>query len=106
MTIIPIKSLKVTLVLDPATLPQIDTTGMRELLLHFAIPGTPVKLSAKLNPKTYRKALKTIEEHQNNVALILQGKINSQWHQLEEAGLVAQPKVPKPATAKAVEAAE
>ena len=106
MAAIPIKSMKVTLVLEPLTLPRLDTTGMKELKLDFALPNSTVKLSAKLNPKTYRKVLKTLDEHQDNVALILQGKITKDMTHLEEAGLTAQPKLLKVEEAKAGASAE
>jgi hypothetical protein len=50
---------------------------------------------AKLNPKSYRKALATIAElGAENVAVIVQGQM-TQPGVIEGAGIVAQPKKPK-----------
>jgi hypothetical protein len=53
-------------------------------------------ISADIASKSLRKARAAIAEHgTDGVALILQGKLTS-GDVLIEAGLVAQPKVPKP----------
>jgi hypothetical protein len=57
--------------------------------------GDGMTAMAKLNPKSYRKALATIAElGAENVAVIVQGQM-TQPGVIEGAGIVAQPKKPK-----------
>ena len=59
-------------------------------------------LAADIAAKALRKAKATIAEHgADQVALILQGKLDG--NAIMEAGLVAQPKTPKPGTAPAID---
>ena len=58
-------------------------------------------ITADLNAKSVRKAVAAISEHgPDGVAVIIQGKLVGDA--LTEAGIVAQPKVPKPVAAEAV----
>jgi hypothetical protein len=57
--------------------------------------GDGMTAMAKLNPKSYRKALATIAElGAENVAVIVQGQMTRPGL-IESAGIVAQPKKPK-----------
>jgi hypothetical protein len=54
-----------------------------------------MKARARVNPKSYRKALDAIREHgADNVAVILQGRMVEPGT-IIDAGIVAQPKKPK-----------
>jgi hypothetical protein len=66
------------------------------VVLTIAVAGRTV--TADVAAKALRKAKATIAEHGvEQVALILQGKLDG--NAVLEAGLVAQPKTPKPAVA-------
>ena len=84
------RSLKRTVVLDPATLAvAIVPDGVARTTLRVTVDKRMV--SASVNSKSLRRAIATIgETGPENVALILQGKLVGET--IEEAGLSAMPK--------------
>jgi hypothetical protein len=98
MPTVSARSLKVTVILDPATLLTVPVPdGQPRVALTIRLPDRTV--SADLNAKGVRKALATIREHgAEGVACIVQGKLLA-GDQIAEAGLVVQPKVAKVAAA-------
>jgi hypothetical protein len=95
------KSVKLTLVVDPATLTDLVVpSGSKRprFLIHVA----DRKLSGDLNPKSLRKVIATVTEHgPDNVAVLVQGKLGAKDGQgadvITEAGIVAQIRTPTPA---------
>lgn len=86
------KGLKVTLVIDPASLPNIDTTGMKKAPISIFISNGEITATTEINAKSYRKALSSIEEYGvEGCNVIVQGSMR-QYGIIEEAGLVIQPK--------------
>jgi Cys-tRNA synthase (O-phospho-L-seryl-tRNA:Cys-tRNA synthase) len=92
---VPFKSLKVSFTIHPDDLPRRDTTGLKSMEMVFQIPETTIRLTAQINPKTYRRVIKCLDENPGNVVLAIQGTINDQWQVLKDAGLIAQVKVSK-----------
>ncbi len=94
------RSLKCTLVLDPDELVALGDPVTPRVVLTIAVPDYgPV--SADIAAKSLRRAQNAIVEHgSDGVAVIIQGKLTS-GGKISEAGLVAQPKVPKPAVTEA-----
>src|SRR3954463_8880162 len=97
------RSLKATFVLEPAQLAELevrDGVPRVELRIEVAPDGTIGQgrtVTTDIAAKSARKALATIREHgPDGVMAILQGKLGG-GDVLLEAGLVVQPKVPKPA---------
>ena len=89
---VKIKALKVTAVVPPADLKPLPPGTDVVLALEV---GDGMKAMAKLNPKSYRKALATIAElGAENVAVIVQGQMTRPGV-IESAGIVAQPRKPK-----------
>jgi sRNA-binding protein len=89
---VKIKALKVTAVVPPADLKPLPPGADVVLALEV---GDGIKATAKLNPKSYRKALATIAElGAENVAVIVQGQMTRPGV-IEGAGIVAQPRKPK-----------
>jgi ProQ/FINO family len=89
---IKIKALKVTAVVPPADLKPLPPGADVVLALEV---GDGMTAMAKLNPKSYRKALATIAElGAENVAVIVQGQMTRPGV-IEGAGIVAQPRKPK-----------
>src|SRR3954453_18696256 len=89
---VKIKALKVTAVVPPADLKPLPPGADVVLALEV---GDGMTAMAKLNPKSYRKALATIAElGAENVAVIVQGQM-TQPGVIEGAGIVAQPKKSK-----------
>jgi sRNA-binding protein len=89
---VKIKALKVTAVVPPADLKPLPPGA--EVVLALEV-GDGMKAMARLNPKSYRKALATIAElGAENVAVIVQGQMTRPGL-IEGAGIVAQPKKPK-----------
>jgi ProQ/FINO family len=87
-----VKALKVTVVLDPQVLRPVPAGA--DVILEMATEGG-VKARARVNPKSYRKALDAIREHgPDNVAVILQGRMVKPG-EIADAGIAAQPKQPK-----------
>src|SRR3954447_24818564 len=104
------RSLKATLVLEPAQLAEIvvrDGVPRVDLRIEVAPDGTIGQgrlVTTDIAAKSARKALATIREHRpDGVMAILQGKLGV-GDVLLEAGLVVQPKVPKQAAQQAQEA--
>jgi sRNA-binding protein len=86
------RGLKVTLVLDPASIPNIDSTGMKKVPLKVQIGEDGLIATTELSSKSYRKALNSIEEYGvERCNAILQGAMK-QYGVIEDAGLVVQPK--------------
>jgi hypothetical protein len=89
---VKIKALKVTAVVPPADLKPLPPGADVVLALEV---GDGMTATAKLNPKSYRKALATIAElGAENVAVIVQGQMTRPGV-IEGAGIVAQPRKPK-----------
>ena len=89
---VKIKALKVTAVVPPADLKPLPPGADVVLALEVRDGMTAM---AKLNPKSYRKALATIAElGAENVAVIVQGQMTRPGL-IEGAGIVAQSKKPK-----------
>src|SRR3954468_4264878 len=90
------RSLKATLVLEPAQLAELVVRdGVPRVELRIEVDGRLVVTD--IAAKSARKALAGIREHgPDGVMAILQGKLG-QGDVLLEAGLVGQPKVPKAA---------
>jgi len=89
---VKIKALKVTAVVPPADLKPLPPGADVVLALEV---GDGMTAMAKLNPKSYRKALATIAElGAENVAVIVQGQMTRPGV-IEGAGIVAQPRKPK-----------
>lgn len=91
------KSLKVTVVLDPAALAGIEVpNGSKQFPVSISARGH--ELTADLNAKSLRRCVAAIgDAGPDGVAVILQGKLAGQV--IEEAGISAQPKAPKVAAA-------
>jgi hypothetical protein len=87
------KNAKVTLVIDPATIPRVDSTGKKQTALKIAVDA--MTFQADLNSKSYRKAIAAIDElGVENCTAILQGSMKEQG-KLEGVGLVIQAKKAK-----------
>jgi hypothetical protein len=87
------KSVKVTLVLDPAGITRIDSIGQKQVKVRITVEE--MILEADLNSKSYRKAIATIDElGVDNCNVILQGSMKIQG-KIAGAGLVVQPKKAK-----------
>jgi sRNA-binding protein len=86
------RGLKVTLVLDPASIPNIDSTGMKKVPLKVQIGEDGLIATTELSSKSYRKAISSIEEYGvEGCNAILQGAMK-QYGVIDDAGLVVQPK--------------
>jgi sRNA-binding protein len=86
------RGLKVTLVLDPASIPNIDSTGMKKVPLKVQIGEDGLIATTELSSKSYRKALSSIDEYGvEGCNTILQGAMK-QYGVIDDAGLVVQPK--------------
>jgi hypothetical protein len=86
------KGLKVTLVIEPASIPNIDSTGMKKVSLRIQIANSEIQVTTEINAKSYRKALSSIEEYGvDGCNVIVQGSMR-QYGVIDEAGLVVQPK--------------
>ncbi len=86
------KGLKVTLVIEPASIPVIDSTGMKKVTLTIQVANTDIRITVDLSAKSYRKAIGSIEElGADGCNAILQGSMK-QYGVIDDAGLVVQPK--------------
>ena len=86
------KGLKVTMVIDPASIPNIDSTGMKKVTLTINVANTEIQVTTEINAKSYRKALSSVEEYGvEGCNVILQGAMK-QYGVIDDAGLVVQPK--------------
>src|SRR5262249_9905448 len=97
-----LKGLKVTTLIPPDTISEGIAAGPGDPVIRGAIDGSDLTVWATINPKTYRKLLRTIAEHgPDNVNVLLQGNLKpgeipgKPWV-LDCAGLTASPKTPKP----------
>jgi hypothetical protein len=90
------RSLKLTLVLNPAELLEVLVVdGVARTTLRIAVGGRV--LTADLAMKSVRRAISTIRKFGvENVSALIQGKLGP-GDRIEEGGLVAQVKAPKPA---------
>jgi hypothetical protein len=98
------KSIKVTLVIDPAPLARVQIpNGTSRVALSVAVAGR--NLRADLNAKSARRAIATIAAHgPEAVACVLQGRLDGDT--VLEAGLAVQPRaVPQQTAAQSQEAA-
>lgn len=94
------KSIKLVLVLDlaavAAALAPFATVEQR---VPVTVAVEARHLKAEFAPRAVRKVLEAIAEHgPDNVAVLIQGKL-LRGNVIGEAGLMAQPKMPKPAAA-------
>ena len=86
------KGLKVTMVIDPASIPNVDSTGMKKVTLTIQIANSDIQVTTDINAKSYRKALSSIEEYGvDGCNVIIQGSMK-QYGVIDDAGLVVQPK--------------
>jgi hypothetical protein len=95
-------SLKAVAVLDPAELLDVVVPeGKPRLVLGIRLPNGS-SFTADLNAKSVRRAIAAIREHgADTVAVILQGKLEAS--RIIDAGLSAQLKAAKPASAEAAQ---
>jgi hypothetical protein len=93
--ILEAKSLKATIVLDPTAIARITVpNGQPKFALQIRVGGRIY--TADLNAKSLRRAIAAIgEAGPDGVAIVLQGKLVGDV--IQEAGIAAQPKAPKPA---------
>jgi hypothetical protein len=94
MPTVTARSLKVTVVLDAATLLAVPVRdGQPRTVLNVRLPDRTV--SADLNTKSVRKAIAAITEFgPDGCSAIIQGRLNA-GDIIVEAGLVVQPKMAK-----------
>jgi hypothetical protein len=86
---VAVKALKVTAMLDPRVLRPAPAGA--DVVLEVTTEGG-IKARARLNPKSYRKALDAIREHgPEGVAVILQGRMVTPG-EIVDAGISAMPK--------------
>jgi hypothetical protein len=92
--ILTAKSMKVTVVLDPAEVARLEAPdGKPRVVIGIRLPDR--RVSVDLNAKSVRKAIAVIREHgPDSVAAVIQGRLAGD--SIIEAGRVAQAKV-KPA---------
>jgi hypothetical protein len=92
------RALKVTAVSDPAAVTRIHMpNGMPRIELRITISGRVYK--AELNAKSLWRCIAAINAASSDdaIAVVLQGKLDGAT--ILEAGIVAQPKTPKPEAA-------
>jgi hypothetical protein len=86
---VAVKAIKVTVVLDPRVLRPAPAGA--DVVLEVTTEGG-MTARARLNPKSYRKALDAVREHgPDNVAVILQGRMVTPGN-IIDAGISAMPK--------------
>lgn len=86
------KGLKITMVIEPNSIPNVDSIGMKKVALTINVANTDIQVTVDLSAKSYRKALSTIEEYGvDGCNAILQGSMK-QYGIVEDGGLVIQPK--------------
>jgi hypothetical protein len=100
-----VRGLKINTLLSPDALPRDlvppEPAPAGDAVIDLALEGSPLVVSAKLNGKSVRRALKAIAEHgPAGVNVILQGNIRpgptpGAPYVLEGAGLSAMIKAPK-----------
>jgi hypothetical protein len=91
MQVLNARTLKCTIVLDPAEVAQlVAPDGQPRVVLAIRLPDR--RVTADLAAKSVRRALVTINEHgPDGVSVIVQGKLVGDT--ITEAGIMAQPKV-------------
>lgn len=90
------KTLKMTVVIqDFDQHLELDTIGASSVVFTIIDP-TGSKLTAALNPKSFRKAQATFKECEGNASVIVTGEFDLSAKKLNSAGLAIQVKVPKP----------
>ncbi len=86
------KGLKVTMVIDPASVPNVDSTGLKKVTLTVQVANSDIQVTTDINSKSYRKALSSIEEYGvDGCNVIIHGSMK-QYGVIDDAGLVVQPK--------------
>ena len=92
------KSAKITLILNPAEVLSLSAPEGKQFKMTVSYQGFPI--SIPLNGKGVRKVISAIREVGiDNVAVIVQGKLKiGPTLSLEEAGILAQPRVKKEPT--------
>jgi sRNA-binding protein len=86
------KGLKVTIVIDPASIPNVDSTGLKKVTMTINVANTDIQVITEINAKSYRKALSSIDEFGvDGCNAIIQGSMK-QYGVIDDAGLVVQPK--------------
>jgi hypothetical protein len=93
------RALKCTVVLDPVEVAQlVAPDGKPRVAIDIRLPDR--RVSVDLNAKSVRKAVAAIGEHgPDGVSVIVQGKLVGD--SIDDAGIVAQPKVRPQAAAEA-----
>lgn len=94
------KSVKLTLVIDPATLTQVDSIGKKQIKV--TVTSGAMKFEAMVNSKSYRKALTSIDEYGFDGCNVIVQAIMVAPGKLDSSGLVVQPKAPKATTEEEV----
>jgi hypothetical protein len=89
------RSLKVTVVVDPAVLAGIEVpTGKPHVPIVIDVAGR--KVTGQFTAKSLRKAVAAVAEHgAEGVAVVVQAKLAA-GDKLEDTGVLAQPKGPRP----------
>lgn len=89
------KTLKVTALVDPAAIAGIVVpNGASKFPVKIRVAGRT--LSADLNAKSLRRCVTAVNATEpDSVAVIIQGRLENDT--IVDAGIVAQPKAPKPA---------
>jgi hypothetical protein len=86
---VAVKAIKVTVVLDPCVLRPAPVGA--DVVLEVTTEGG-IAARARLNPKSYRKALDAVREQEpDNVAVILQGRMVTPG-EIVDAGIFTMPK--------------
>ena len=80
------------MVIDPASIPNVASTGMKKVTLTINVANSDIQVTTDINAKSYRKALSSIEEYGvEGCNVIIQGSMR-EYGVIDEAGLVVQPK--------------
>jgi hypothetical protein len=103
MTTIPVRAFKITIPVDPDSIPKgiVPPDGPAgNPTLCFGVAGTGLVVTATLNGKSLRKTLKTVAEYgPGEVFVILQGNLRADGPNgltIIDAGIIASVKKPKP----------
>jgi len=97
-TALTARAIKIVLVLDPAAVEQtLRPLAIADRRVPIAVDVEGRRLTAEFAPKAVRKVLSVLAEHgADGVAVLIQGRLMAD-NSIADAGLVAQPKAPKPA---------